>query len=63
MKEKIYKSPSYYFGDAANLLKVGLDIIFLISESASKGCYRTFRKFMEERYDGRVRVHPLENSY
>lgn len=52
-----------YYADAANLLKVGLDILFLISCSGSKGCYRKFRDMMEIRYERKVRVHPIENCY
>lgn len=51
------------FGEAANLLKIGLDIIFLISVSASWGCYKKFRSFMESRYKGKVRVHPVVDVY
>jgi hypothetical protein len=51
------------YGEAANLLKIGLDIIFLISISGSWGCYKIFRSFMESRYEGKVRVHPVVDVY
>lgn len=41
-----YKSEEQYFADAANLIKLGLDIIFLISQSGSKGAYLKFKQFM-----------------
>ena len=59
---KLYQTDEV-FGEAANLLKVGLDIIFLISQSGSWGCYRNLRKLMEERYEKKVRVHPVVGVY
>lgn len=41
-----YKTKTVY-GEAANLLKLGLDILFQISSSGSWGCYKLFRKMME----------------
>lgn len=37
-----YLSENEYFADAANLIKLGLDILFLISTSGSIGCYKKF---------------------
>ena len=51
------------FGDSANLIKLGLDILFLISRSGSVGCYNKFRQMLEEKYDKKVRVHPMADMY
>lgn len=51
------------FGDAANLIKLGLDILFLVSRSGSMGCYNKFRQLLEEKYDKKVRLHPMINMY
>ncbi|CDW77532.1 UNKNOWN [Stylonychia lemnae] len=44
--------------DAANLIRVGLDIIFLISLGGTESGYQNFKNFMLQRYNGLVRVHP-----
>jgi glycine amidinotransferase len=49
--------------DAANLIRVGFDIMFLISISGKWEGYKMFRKFFEEKYGKRVRVFPMENVY
>ena len=51
------------YWEAANLLRVGLDIVFLISVSGNELGYQNFRQLLDERYNGRVRIHPLRNSY
>ena len=58
-----YESEEEYFGDAANLIKLGTDIVFLISMSGSVGLYKKFKALMQEKYDGKVRVHPVVNVY
>jgi len=49
--------------DSANLMKIGFDIVFLISVSGKMEGYEMFRDFMQKRYGNKVRVHPLENIY
>lgn len=51
------------FMDAANVLRIGLDMIFLVSESANEESYRFFRKFIEEKYDNKVRIHATRDIY
>lgn len=46
------------FFDAANILRIGLDIVFLVSCSGMYEGYKALRAFMEKQYNGRVRVHP-----
>jgi len=56
-------NPEKPFFDAANLLRIGLDIIFQLSVSGNENGYRFFREFMEKRYNGKVRVHPVRDVY
>ncbi|TXI93186.1 MAG: hypothetical protein E6Q33_04425 [Neisseriales bacterium] len=42
---------------------MGTDILFLVSKSGSWGCYREFRKLLEQKYQNRVRVHPVCDVY
>ena len=58
----VYDENTPYW-EAANLLRVGLDIVFLISISGNELGYKNFREHLDARYKGRVRVHPLRNSY
>ena len=66
---KWYDSYKMYYGknkplfDAANLMKVGLDICFLISASGKIEGYNMFSNFMKQRYGNKVRVHPMTNMY
>jgi len=66
---KWYKSYKMYYGknkplfDAANLMKIGFDITFLISGSGNIEGYEMFRNFMQKRYGNKIRIHPLVNLY
>lgn len=55
--EKI--DPNFPYCDAANLVRLGLDILYLISESGNMLSYYMFRNFLEKRYNNKVRVHPI----
>jgi len=35
----------------------------LISQGASRGLYNVFKKEMENKYEGKVRVHSITNFY
>lgn len=59
--EKI--DPNFPYCDAANLVRLGLDILYLVSESGNMLSYYMFRKFLEKRYNGKVRVHPMIDVY
>lgn len=49
--------------DAANLIKCGLDILFLISISGNYEGYKEFSNEFKRRYGNKVRIHPMMNSY
>jgi hypothetical protein len=49
--------------DAANLIRIGLDFLFLISESANEESYSLFNSFMQGRYNKKVRIHPIRGFY
>lgn len=49
--------------DAANLIRLGLDILFLVSESGNIEGYNLFRNFLEKRYKKKVRLHPIIGVY
>jgi hypothetical protein len=51
------------FWDSANFLRLGLDLLYLISFSASEEGYWINRRFLEERYGGKVRLHPVKDVY
>ena len=62
------KTPTKYdkdipLWDAANILRLGLDILFLVSESGNEQAYKFFRQYMEKTYNNKVRVHPIRNVY
>lgn len=67
--DKVYSSwvskpnPQIPLFDAAQMLRLGLDILFLISIGGNEEGYKNFKKFMNEKYNGKVRVHPLPNLY
>lgn len=44
-------------------MKLGLDIVFLISESGSIDLWKKIERMMLDRYGAKVRVHPVINVY
>lgn len=66
---KWYDSEKMLYGknkplwDAANLQKIGFDIVFLISCSGKIEGYNVFREFMQKRYGNKIRIHPIIDVY
>jgi len=60
---KPIRNPDAPQWEAANFLRLGLDIMYLVSVSGSENGYWIIRKFFEERYGGKVRIHPVRNVY
>ncbi len=58
-----YWTPNAPVFDSANIVRAGLDILYLVSMSGNIEGYYMLRKFMEERYGGKVRVHPMIDTY
>lgn len=54
----------YPYMDAANLVKVGLDILFLISPMGGSYLgFKNFKKFIDSKFEAKVRVHHMPNMY
>lgn len=60
---KSVRDPEAPFWEAANMSRLGLDLLYQISMSGNESGYRVFRKHMEDRYKGKVRVHAVKDVY
>ena len=56
-------NPNDPYFEAAQIMRIGLDILYLVSAGGNELGYDLFSRFINEKYQGKVRVHALRNLY